>query len=115
MEANILEKVHRLDFLGVSKCVKLVEHFAFTHFHDKHYAMIFEPLGKSLYAILKENHYQGKTISITIEGFQISLVKLFAIQLFQCLAFLHSIGLTHTDLKVYYCYSTMLNSLRTCF
>ncbi len=61
IEAQILEKVQRLDLLGVSRCVHIVDHFSFMHHKDKHYALIFEPLGKSLYDVMKANGYRGKT------------------------------------------------------
>ena len=60
VEARILERIHKLDILGVSRCVKLLDHFTFTHERDRHYALIFEPLGKSLYDVVKVNGYRGK-------------------------------------------------------
>ncbi len=102
VEAQVLEKISRLDLLGVSRCVRLVEHFPFTRHGDKYYVLIFEPLGKSLYDVIKDNDYRGKfpQVQPIDAGFSISLVRSFASQLFQSLAFLHGIGLTHTDLKV---------------
>eukprot|EP00826_Nyctotherus_ovalis_P007161 TRINITY_DN1176_c0_g2_i3.p3 TRINITY_DN1176_c0_g2~~TRINITY_DN1176_c0_g2_i3.p3 ORF type:complete len:126 (+),score=20.32 TRINITY_DN1176_c0_g2_i3:429-806(+) len=58
-EAQIVEKIHRLDTEGVSRCVKVVEHFAFAENCEKHYAIVFEPLGRSLYDVIKINDYRG--------------------------------------------------------
>lgn len=59
VEAQILERVHKLDLKDVSRCVRIFEHFQFTEKHDKHYAIIFETLGKSLYDFLQMNSYRG--------------------------------------------------------
>lgn len=60
VEAQIIEKVHKLDLGKVSQCVGIIEHFTFQSHNKKHYAIIFEPLGKSLYDIIQDNHYRGK-------------------------------------------------------
>jgi serine/threonine protein kinase len=100
IEAEILERVQKLDTGGASRCVHLVDHFTFKRHSDKHYAIMFEVLGKSLFDIIKDNSYRGSFFLLIFTGFSISLVRSFARQLFESLAFLHGIGLTHTDLKV---------------
>lgn len=93
VEADILERVMKSDINNMSHCIKQYEHFEFHKNHRRHYAIIFEQLGKSLYDVLRSNNYRG---------FDIKLVQAFARQLLECLAFLHKIGLTHTDLKVFF-------------
>lgn len=63
-EAEIVEKIHKLDTKGVSRCVKVVDHFSFTEKYDKHYAIVFEPLGRSLYDIIKINNYRGMSLPL---------------------------------------------------
>ena len=53
--------------------------------------LVFEPLGKSLYDFIKENEYMG---------FEIGQVRQMAIQALQAIEFIHSLKLTHTDLKL---------------
>ena len=62
IEAQIVEKIHRLDTFGLSQCVKIVDHFHFIENSAKHYVMIFEPLGKSLYDFIKINNYRGMAL-----------------------------------------------------
>jgi hypothetical protein len=59
IEAKTIEKIHQLDTLGLSRCVKIVEHFHFTEKNERHYAIVFEALGKNLYDIIKLNNYRG--------------------------------------------------------
>ena len=58
--------------------------------HMDHFCMAFQPLGLSLYELIKKNNYRG---------FPIKTVQSFLRQLFKSIAFLHKIGYTHTDLK----------------
>lgn len=58
--------------------------------HKSHLCLVFQPLGTSLYELIKKNHYRG---------FPLKLVQSFLKQLFKSIAFLHRIGYTHTDLK----------------
>lgn len=51
---------------------------------------MFEPLGRNLYDVLKNNNYKG---------FPIHMVRSFFRQILVSVGFLHSIGYTHTDLK----------------
>lgn len=66
VEAQILEKIHRLDTSGISRCVKVFDHFHFTENYDRHYAIVFEPLGKSLYDFIKVNNYRGMALNCNI-------------------------------------------------
>lgn len=61
-EAETVEKIHKQDTEGISRCVKVVDHFPFTDNYDKHYAIVFEPLGRSLYDIIKVNNYRGMNL-----------------------------------------------------
>lgn len=79
-------------------------------FHYKaNYFMIFEKLGSSLYDVLKKNNYKGilkiifncRQSFFFFIGFPIDLVQSFLKQTLESIGFLHSNGLTHTDLKVY--------------
>jgi len=66
--------------------------------------MIFEKLGMSLYDVLKKNQYKGTFFNTTLflicVGFSIDLLQSFARQILISVGFMHSIKLTHTDLKV---------------
>jgi len=59
IEAKVIERIHQLDILGLSRCVKIVDHFHFTEKDERYYAIVFEQLGKSLYDIIKINNYRG--------------------------------------------------------
>ena len=64
----------------------------YTHvYHDGHYCMVFEPLGKSLLDYIQLNDYRG---------FPKYMVKQIAYQLLHALDFLHRLRLVHTDLKL---------------
>ena len=64
----------------------------FTHvYHDGHYCMAFEPLGKSLLDYIQLNRYHG---------FPKYMVKQIAYQLLHALDFIHRLGMVHTDLKL---------------
>lgn len=101
VEAKILEEVLRKDTKGESHCAEQIDSFSFWKHQRKYYAIILEELGKSLYDVIKGNGYRGAFRKSPI-GFSIKLVKAFGRQLFEALRYLHSIGLTHTDLKVVY-------------
>lgn len=73
-------------------CVAL--HGAFSH--GNHYCLVFEPLDTSLRDFLKANDDMG----LFVED-----VRDMALQLLNCLAALHAVGITHTDLK---CRNVML-------
>lgn len=64
--------------------------------HGRHYCLVFEPLDISLRDFLKANDSRGLFAAD---------VRAMALQLLNCLAALHDVGLTHTDLK---CRNVML-------
>lgn len=68
-------------------CVKLYSTFRLNGY----YFMVFQPLGLSLYDIIKRNDYVGLPLSI---------VKSVSKQLLCALDFLQSMNLIHTDLKL---------------
>lgn len=68
-------------------CVKVYTKF----FTMGHLGLVFEPLGKSLYDIIKMNDYSG---------FPMHYVVSFSYQLLSALSFLKSMFIIHTDLKL---------------
>ena len=89
IEADILRHVNsRNDKRGTALCVQMLDHF---HFLDgRHYCLVFESLGLSLYDFLKNNDFQP---------FPLYCVQDFSQQLLSAIEFLHSLNLIHTDLK----------------
>lgn len=61
---------------------------SFHHFSN--FCIVFKPLGKSLYDVLKMNKYKG---------FPLPLAQSFFRQILRSVGFMHKIGYTHTDLK----------------
>lgn len=86
IEADILRDIHTQDVHKVSGCAHMYD----TFMHFNHYCMVFEPLGSNLYEYLKLNNYKG---------FHIADIQTIATHLVSSLGYLHSIKLTHTDLK----------------
>ncbi|CAI2379661.1 unnamed protein product [Moneuplotes crassus] len=72
-------------------CVNVVENFDFTlEDSDKYKCLVFEALGRSLYDVIKENNYRG---------FPVDQIMKIAHKVLKALDFLHSIHITHTDIK----------------
>lgn len=87
IEADILKDIRRADPNGASGCSIMFDDFPL----DKHYCLVFEPLGVSLYDFLKDNDFRG---------FWMQDLQSFAKQSMEALSFLHEgLRLTHTDLK----------------
>lgn len=86
IEASILADVAQADLMGTSRCAVLYDSFL----HDAHFCLVFEPLGASLYAIMKENG---------LRGFWVSDIQSMVKQCLVCLCFLHQLNVTHADLK----------------
>ena len=86
IEAKILQKVQESDPYNEFHILRLVDTFSF----NKHFCLVFERLGKSLYDLLERNRFRG---------FQLAEIQSFAVQILESLSFMSSIGLTHTDLK----------------
>jgi len=87
IEAGIIEEVNRRGGRGLSHCVILHSSFTFR----RHYCMVFENLGPSLYDFLKRHKYRP---------FPMACIQDFAVQLLETMEFLHSFRLIHTDLKL---------------
>jgi serine/threonine protein kinase len=87
VEASVLSDLGRADPRGRSNCVRYVRAFEFRG----HFCMVFEPLGASLYDLVKANRYRPLPLYC---------VQSFADQLCAAVAFLHRMRLIHTDLKL---------------
>jgi dual-specificity kinase len=85
-ERNIVKTLNEADPLKRSRIVRFVESF----YHYQYYCIVFEPLGPSLYDVVKRNNHTG---------FPLALVQAFARQVFEAVAFMHANHYTHTDLK----------------
>lgn len=66
--------------------IKMLEYFIFR----KHICLTFELLSMNIYELLKTNNFQG---------FSLSLVRRFAIQIIACLAYMKDCSIIHCDLK----------------
>lgn len=63
-------------------------HDSFTH--KNHLCLVFECLSSNLYELIKQNQFKGLSTQ---------LVKVFTLQLLECLAILKDARLIHCDLK----------------
>lgn len=88
IECKLLEDVRRADPRGSrSRSALLLDSFK----HERHFCMVFEVLGSSLYDFLKKNNYRG---------YWLQDIQSYARQSLEGLSFLHSrLKMTHTDLK----------------
>ncbi|XP_065063632.1 dual specificity protein kinase CLK2-like [Rhopilema esculentum] len=86
LEIKVLEKIAQKDPNDESLCIKLQTWF---EYHG-HICLGFERLGKSVFDFMKENNYQK---------YPMHQVMHISHQLISAVKFLHSIKLTHTDLK----------------
>ena len=59
VEADILDRVMKADPKDESRCIKQIEHFEFFQRDSRHYAIVFEELGKNLYEVIKMNNFRG--------------------------------------------------------
>lgn len=87
VEAEVLHEIRKRDPNHRSRCVQLLDTFVHS---GRHYCLVFECLDMSLRDLLKANHSRGLLMRD---------VQTMAGQLVECLHFLHSIDLVHTDLK----------------
>lgn len=85
IEIDVLQKLARHD-VGSSRCVQIRNWFDYRN----HICIVFEKLGPSLYDFLRKNSFRS---------FPIDLVREFARQLLESVAFMHDLRLIHTDLK----------------
>jgi len=88
IECQLLEDVRHADPQGRhSRSAVLFDSFK----HERHFCMVFEVLGSSLYDFLKKNNYRG---------YWLQDIQSFARQSLEGLSFLHErLKMTHTDLK----------------
>lgn len=86
LEVKVLMKIARKDPEQKKLCIELLSTFN----HHGHICLAFPKLGKSVFDFMKENLYQP---------YPLSQVQHIAYQLLTSVEFLHSIKLTHTDLK----------------
>lgn len=88
IEAQILEAVAKEDRRGKYHCCLMYD--TFIH-NAKFFCLVFEPLGSSLYDVIKKNRFRGLWLAD---------VQRVAKQSLKALKFLHErLQLTHTDLK----------------
>lgn len=85
IEIDVLQRLGKHDFTG-SRCVQIRNWFDYRN----HICIVFERLGPSLYDFLRKNSYRA---------FPIDLVREFARQILESVAFMHDLRLIHTDLK----------------
>ncbi len=89
IEADILSYV--VEQQKKSKVHYFVKLYSKFYTSSGHLGLVFEPLGISLYDLVKKNGYVGLPLS---------QVKSISHQLLHAMSFLHSINLIHTDLKL---------------
>eukprot|EP00927_Polykrikos_kofoidii_P022707 TRINITY_DN21121_c0_g1_i2.p1 TRINITY_DN21121_c0_g1~~TRINITY_DN21121_c0_g1_i2.p1 ORF type:complete len:550 (+),score=79.17 TRINITY_DN21121_c0_g1_i2:114-1652(+) len=88
IEADILKDIRREDPSGERSRSAIMSD---TFSHERHFCMVFQALGSSLYDFLKANEFRG---------FWMQDIQSFAKQSLEALAFLHGqLKMTHTDLK----------------
>ncbi|KAG8078429.1 hypothetical protein GUJ93_ZPchr0007g3046 [Zizania palustris] len=85
IEIDVLQRLGKHDFTG-SRCVQIRNWFDYRN----HICIVFERLGPSLYDFLRKNNCRA---------FPIDLVREFARQILESVAFMHDLRLIHTDLK----------------
>lgn len=85
IEADILKKVQNNNPQN-NNIVKYYGKFM----HKNHMCLMFEPLGPSLYEILKKNDFHG---------FPLEDIKCFCVEILKALRYLRKMRLTHTDIK----------------
>ena len=86
-ESCILRDLVRADPDDKGFCVRILNSFEWRG----HFCIVFEPLGISLYDLVKANHFNPMPLYA---------VQAFADQVVAAVVFLHRMGLIHTDLKL---------------
>ncbi|XP_053551409.1 dual specificity tyrosine-phosphorylation-regulated kinase 2-like [Bombina bombina] len=85
-EINILQQLRKLDKDNTFNVVHMMDTFTFRN----HVCMSFELLDMELYELMKRKEFKG---------FSLTLVKMFALEILQCLYALKRHGIMHCDLK----------------
>jgi serine/threonine protein kinase len=86
VEVKVLNQLKNNDNLDQFNCVKMHEYFVFR----KHICITFELLSMNLYELLKANNFNG---------FSLTLVRRFAVQILTCLNYIKENNVIHCDLK----------------
>ncbi|KAJ3179487.1 dual specificity protein kinase kns1 [Gaertneriomyces sp. JEL0708] len=86
VEIRVLNTLKANDPENRKRCIHLVDSFDYRN----HICMVFELLSQSVFDFLKENSFAP---------FPPVQIKSFATQILEAVAFLHELGLIHTDLK----------------
>lgn len=86
IEIKVLQTLRENDPEGKNHVVKIKNFFVFR----KHVCMTFEKLSMNLYELLHKNNF---------EGFSVSLIKKFTVQILRCLEFAFRFRIVHCDLK----------------
>ncbi|PAA74952.1 hypothetical protein BOX15_Mlig032014g2 [Macrostomum lignano] len=86
VEVKILDALRRKDPANDNNVVHMIDFFTFRN----HLCIVFELLGINLYDLTKRNNFQG---------FNLQLIRKFAISILKCLKLLRREGIIHCDLK----------------
>ncbi|WBW72188.1 dual specificity protein kinase Lkh1 [Schizosaccharomyces osmophilus] len=86
IELRVLQTISQNDPTNENKCIELKDYFDYR----KHICIVTDLFGWSVFDFLKNNNYIP---------FSLFHIQSLAHQLFKSVAFLHEIGLVHTDLK----------------
>jgi dual specificity tyrosine-phosphorylation-regulated kinase 2/3/4 len=86
VEIKVLQQLRENDIEGKYNVVKIKNYFIFR----KHICITFELLSLNLYELLRQNNF---------EGFSLTLIHRFAVQLLVCLQYIAKQKVIHCDLK----------------
>lgn len=86
IELRVLQTIAHSDPTNENKCIQLRDYFDYR----KHICIVTDLFGWSVFDFLKNNNYIP---------FPLKHIQMLSQQLFKSVAFLHSLGLVHTDLK----------------
>jgi dual-specificity kinase len=85
-EERVIKRLNQLDPQNQIGIIRIQNSFAM----NRHYCLVTERYGRSLYDLIRRNRYQG---------FDIDSIRTIALNVLQSIEFIHNLGLTHTDLK----------------
>ena len=86
IEIKVLQTLRENDPEGKNHVIKIKNFFVFR----KHVCMTFERLSMNLYELLHKNNF---------EGFSVSLIQKFTVQILRCLEYSFRFSIVHCDLK----------------